>query len=36
MIDQLGGWPLQSVGDGYGDDYGFEKLSVWMLKLVNG
>ena len=36
MIDQLGGWSLQSVGQGYGDGYSIEKLSEWMLKLVNG
>jgi len=34
MIDQLGGWSLQSVGQGYGDGYSIEKLSGWMLKLV--
>ena len=33
MIDQLGGWSLQSVGQGHGDGYSIEKLSVWMLKL---
>jgi len=33
MIDQLGGWSLQSVGQGYGDGYSIEKLSEWMLKL---
>ena len=32
MIDQLGGWSLQSVGQGYGDGYSIEKLSEWMLK----
>tara|TARA_B110000090_G_scaffold187643_1_gene217286 strand:- start:108 stop:365 length:258 start_codon:yes stop_codon:yes gene_type:complete len=36
MIDQLRGWSLQPVGQGYGDGYSIEKLSVWMLKLVNG
>ena len=35
MIDQLGGWSLQSVGQGYGDGYSIDKLSEWMLKLVN-
>jgi integrase len=34
MIDQLGGWSLQSVGQGYGDGYSIEKLSRWMLKIV--
>jgi integrase len=33
MIDQLGGWSLQSVGQGYGDGYSVDKLSEWMLKL---
>jgi integrase len=33
MIDQLGGWSLQSVGQGYGDGYSIDKLSEWMLKL---
>jgi len=32
MIDQLRGWSLQSVGQGYGDGYSIEKLSEWMLK----
>jgi hypothetical protein len=27
MIDQLGGWSLQSVGQCYGDGYSIEKLS---------
>ena len=39
MIDQLGGWSLQSVGQGYGDGdgdgYSIEKLSESMLKFVN-
>jgi len=33
MIDQLGGWSLQFVGQGYGDGYSIEKLSEWMLKI---
>ena len=33
MIDQLGGWSLQSVGQGYGDGYSIEKLHEWMLKI---
>ena len=33
MIDQLGGWSLQSVGQGYGDGYSIDKLSEWMSKL---
>ena len=37
MIDQLGGWSLLSVGQGYGDGdgYSIEKLSESMLKFVN-
>ena len=34
MIDQLGGWSLQSVGQGYGDGYSIEKLSEWMQKIT--
>ena len=34
MVDQLGGWSLQSVGQGYGDGYSIEKLNEWMLKLM--
>ena len=26
MIDQLGGWSLQSVGQGYGDGYSINTL----------
>ena len=33
MIDQLGGWSLQSVGQGYGHGYSIDKLSEWMSKL---
>ena len=36
MIDQLGGWSLQSVGQGYGDGYSIEKLSEWMQKITEG
>ena len=36
MIDQLGGWSLQSVGQGYGDGYSIEKLSEWMRKIAEG
>ena len=39
MIDQLEGWSLLSVGQGYGDGdgdgYSIEKLSESMLKFVN-
>lgn len=33
VIDQLGGWSRKTVGQGYGDGYGLEQLSKWMLKL---
>jgi hypothetical protein len=28
MVDQLGGWSLQSVGQGYGDGYSLDKLQT--------
>jgi len=34
MIDQLGGWSLRSVGQGYGDGYPLELLYRWMSKMV--
>jgi len=33
MIDQLGGWALKSVGQGYGDGYGMELLVKYLDKL---
>ncbi len=33
IIDQLGGWSLKSVGQGYGRGYELSKLKKWMLKL---
>ena len=33
LIDQLGGWSMQSVGQGYGDGYPLTVLQQWMLKL---
>lgn len=33
MVDRLGGWSLQSVGQSYGDGYSIEKLNEWMLKI---
>lgn len=30
MIDQLGGWALKSVGQGYGDGYPIELMSRTM------
>ena len=34
MIDQLGGWSLQSVGQGYGDGYDPLKLATTMQSIV--
>jgi integrase len=33
IIDQLGGWSLKSVGQGYGKGYALELLAKWILKL---
>ena len=33
IIDQLGGWSLRSVGQGYGKGYKLSVLSKWLLKL---
>jgi len=34
MIDQLEGWSLRSVGQGYGDGYPLDLLHRWMDKIV--
>ena len=34
LIDQLGGWSLSSVGEGYGDGYPIKILTKWMSKLT--
>ena len=34
MIDQLGGWSLRSVGQGYGDGYPLALLHSWMEKIA--
>ena len=34
IIDQLGGWSLKTVGQGYGDGYKVEILSKWLEKIV--
>ena len=34
VIDQLGGWSLKTVGQGYGDGYKVEILTKWMEKIV--
>jgi len=31
MIDQLGGWSLQSVGQGYGDGYDLKQVHKMMV-----
>jgi hypothetical protein len=33
IINQLGGWSLKSVGEGYGRGYEFSVLSKWLLKM---
>ena len=32
LIDQLGGWSLQSVGQGYGNGYSLSSLNKWMIR----
>jgi integrase len=34
VIDQLGGWSLKTVGQGYGDGYQLDILSKWIKKIV--
>jgi integrase len=34
LIDQLGGWSIKSIGQGYGDGYNLKILSKWMEKIV--
>ena len=34
VIDQLGGWSLKTVGQGYGDGYQLDILSKWMKQIV--
>ena len=36
MIDQLGGWSLRSVGQGYGDGYPLDLLHRWMERIAMG
>ena len=33
IIDQLGGWSLRSIGQGYGKGYGLSVLSKWMKQI---
>jgi len=35
MIDQLGGWSLKSVGQGYGDGYSSDLTSRYLQKISN-
>ena len=35
LIDQLGGWSTQSVGQGYGDGYSLNQTSCWLLKTLS-
>ena len=33
IIDQLGGWSLRSVGQGYGRGFSLQHLSIWISKI---
>ena len=33
IIDQLGGWSLKSVGQGYGKGYDLKHLTIWISKI---
>jgi len=33
IIDQLGGWSLRSIGEGYGRGYGLDVLHKWISKI---
>ena len=33
IIDQLGGWSLRSIGQGYGKGYDLEVLTKWVSKI---
>jgi hypothetical protein len=33
IIDQLGGWSLKSVGQGYGRGYSLHHLAIWISKI---
>jgi len=35
LIDQLGGWSVQSVGQGYGNGYPLKTLHNWMTKSIS-
>ena len=34
MIDQLGGWSLKSVGQGYGDGYSLKLLKTYLERIA--
>ena len=33
LIDQLGGWSPQNIGEAYGNGYSLEVLSKWMKEI---
>ena len=34
LIDQLGGWSIKTIGQGYGEGYNLKVLTKWMEKIV--
>ena len=36
LIDQLGGWSLQTIGQGYGDGYPIKNCYAAMMKMIDG
>ena len=34
LIDQLGGWSIKTIGQGYGEGYNLKVLNKWMEKIV--
>ena len=35
IIDQIGGWARESIGESYGDGHSLELKFKWMKKLIN-
>ena len=33
ILDQLGGWSLRSIGEGYGRGYNLDVLHKWLIKI---
>ena len=33
IVDQIGGWAVQSVGQGYGQGYSLEICAEWLRKM---